>query len=209
VKKVSYLDQLFTMYRTNVKVKASLESPNAMYTSYTVLVQVKWKIANEIVQLEAEILSEIDKLVYNFDKIGRDKPIALWVCLWTLIIGYKSHVIYHKAAIQDFSPPDFSPQDFSPSLVHPPEERRLYELTRHIFNTLTSIYAALYKTTSPLTLDWRTKEVSDMLGNDQELISLFCDIKTEMFWFRKCIGFSLSIPPYLTHDRCGQRSTIL
>jgi hypothetical protein len=146
-----------------------------MYTSYTVSVQIKWKIAKEIVLLEAEILSEIDKLVYSFDRTGRDKPLALWVCLWTLILCYKSHIVYHRAAIQ--------------GLVHPLEERRLYELTRHIFNTLTSIYAALYKTTSPLTLDWRTKEVSDLLGNDQELIGLFCDIKTEMFWFRKCTGF--------------------
>ncbi|PMD63516.1 uncharacterized protein K444DRAFT_322443 [Hyaloscypha bicolor E] len=48
---------------------------------------------------------------------------------------------------------------------------------------LTSIYAALYKTTSPLTLDWRSNEVAVMLGNDSQIINLFCNIKTEMFWF--------------------------
>jgi hypothetical protein len=51
---------------------------------------------------------------------------------------------------------------------------------------LTSTYAALYKTTSPLTLDWRSKEVAQMMGNDPQLIRLFCNIKTEMFWFRGC-----------------------
>ena len=91
-------------------------------------------------------------------------------------------------------------------------EDQLYNLTQHIYNNLTSIYAALYKTTSPLTLDWRTQEVSDMLGNDQQLIKRFCDIKTEMMWFRKP-GHFLSIMrpslPSLTHGRCGKRSAIL
>jgi hypothetical protein len=65
------------------------------------------------------------------------------------------------------------------------EKEKLYNLTTHMFNTLTSIYAALYKTTSPLTLDWRTEEVAEMLGKDEHLIQRFCNVKTEMFWFRK------------------------
>lgn len=61
----------------------------------------------------------------------------------------------------------------------------MYGLAKHIYNTLTSIYSALYKTTSPLTFDWRKKEIfSEMLGGDSVLIQLFCDIKTEMYWFR-------------------------
>jgi hypothetical protein len=65
------------------------------------------------------------------------------------------------------------------------EAERVYNLNQHLYNMLTSIYAALYKTTSPLTLDWRSKEVAAMLGNDADLITLFCNIKTEMFWFRE------------------------
>jgi hypothetical protein len=62
----------------------------------------------------------------------------------------------------------------------------MYGLAKHIYNTLTSIYSALYKTTSPLTFDWRKKDVfSEMLGGDPVLIQLFCDIKTEMYWFRE------------------------
>jgi hypothetical protein len=64
------------------------------------------------------------------------------------------------------------------------EKANLYGLTQHIFNTLTSIYGALYKTTSPLTLDWRIEEVAEMLGKDEELIKLFINVKTEMYWFR-------------------------
>ena len=62
----------------------------------------------------------------------------------------------------------------------------MYGLAKHIYNTLTSIYSALYKTTSPLTFDWRKKDVfSEMLGGDPVLIQLFCDIKTEMYGFRE------------------------
>lgn len=58
---------------------------------------------------------------------------------------------------------------------------------------LTSTYAALYKTTSPLTLDWRSNEVAAMMGNDTQLIKLFCNIKTEMFWFRMFFKYKTCI----------------
>ncbi len=63
----------------------------------------------------------------------------------------------------------------------------LFGLAKHIYNALTSIYAALYKTTSPLTFDWRKEEYFEMLGNDLTLVKSFCNIKTEMYWFRKLI----------------------
>lgn len=62
---------------------------------------------------------------------------------------------------------------------------KYYDLTRHIYNSLTAIYAALYRTTTPLTFDWRKDEIADLLGHDPTLIRMFSDIKTEMFWFRK------------------------
>ena len=61
----------------------------------------------------------------------------------------------------------------------------IYSLGRHLYNAITSIYSALYKTTTPLTFDWRKEEISKMLGRDSELIKSFCNIKTEMFWLRK------------------------
>jgi len=79
-------------------------------------------------------------------------------------------------------------------------------LIRHMYNMLTSVYAALYKTTSILTFDWRSKEVSEMLGHDGKLIQAFCDIKTEMFWFRK--SYNLSRGDHRAYFiRCKQRYT--
>jgi hypothetical protein len=65
------------------------------------------------------------------------------------------------------------------------DDGRRYALNRHIYQTLTSMYASIFKTTSPLNLDWRTSEVAKLLGNDADLIRLFSDMKTEMFWFSK------------------------
>jgi hypothetical protein len=178
MRKILDLAQMFGMYRAMLVTKKSLESPHRKVTSHAMTLQFKWLISKQIIEPEAEILSEIDKLISTSDKIGRDKPIAFWVCLSTLLLSYKSHILYHKAAVYTYG-------GLSSPIHQQTEEYQVYELCRHIFNSLTSIYAAIYKTTSPLTLDWRTQEVSDMLGNDQELIRLFCDIKTEIFWFCK------------------------
>jgi hypothetical protein len=51
-------------------------------------------VSKEIVRLEIEILSEIDKRVLSTEGIGRQHPIAFWVCLWTLILSYKDHRIW-------------------------------------------------------------------------------------------------------------------
>jgi hypothetical protein len=70
--------------------------------------------------------------------------------------------------------------------------QQVYGLARHLYNALTSIYSALFRTSSPLIFDWRTDEVSEMLGKDPELIRLFCNIKTELYWFSKS---SISLGP--------------
>jgi hypothetical protein len=119
-------------------------------------------------ELEAEILTELDRPLYRPEGIGRRNPLATWVCLWLLLLAYKEQVgfvyYYH--------------------FHDPVEQQLLYGLARHIYNTLTSIYSALFKTASPLTFDWHTDEISDMLGRDPSLIKAFCYVKTEMYWFR-------------------------
>ncbi len=82
-----------------------------------------------------------------------------------------------------------------------------YKLNQHLYNTLTSIYAALYKTTSPLTFDWRIEEIADMLGRDLQLVTLFCNIKTEMYWFREFSLASLVAAALISKDSI--RNTLL
>jgi hypothetical protein len=137
--------------------------------------------------MEACVLTEIDTMIKSKFGIGRQNPLAIFVALWNLILLYKEHMVFRKAACQDHGKPDFSLKpEFTLTLT---ETEKLYDLNQHLYNMLTSIYAALYKTTSPLTLDWRKEEVASMLGNDSYLIGLFGIIKTEIFWSRE---FSLS-----------------
>jgi len=161
------------IYRCGIFVKESLDCVDTVIASNGSLIQVKAIVSKEIARLEISILTEIYKLVYSSNNIGKEKPLALWVCLWTLILSYKSHVDYSKAGSRN------------PTLISSiREETEAYELSRHLCNTLTSIYSTIYRTTSPLTFDWRRDEVAELLGHNQNLIRLFCNIKTEMFWFR-------------------------
>ncbi|KAH6678189.1 hypothetical protein B0J14DRAFT_650411 [Halenospora varia] len=140
------------------------ESSNAQFTSSRIRLQISFVISKESSELELEILSELDKILFRAAGIGRENPIAVWFCLWTLIFTYKEHMLMTSVRSQHYRPK--------------------YELCFHMYNTLTSIYSALYKTTSPLTLDWRTEEVLEMFGGNTELIHYFSSIKTEMHWIQ-------------------------
>jgi hypothetical protein len=62
---------------------------------------VRFLVSKEIVRLELEILSEIDRRVSKTEGIGRQHPIAFWVCLWTLILSYKDHRIWLGLVFSD------------------------------------------------------------------------------------------------------------
>jgi hypothetical protein len=61
------------------------------YSTIAIDRQVRYLISKEIVRLEIEILSEIDRRALSTEGIGRQHPIAFWVCLWILILSYKDH----------------------------------------------------------------------------------------------------------------------
>ncbi|KAL5314161.1 hypothetical protein ACEPPN_018585 [Leptodophora sp. 'Broadleaf-Isolate-01'] len=160
------IQQLFQMYRTIAFIKSSMQSSEKEMVSVTVFRQIRHLLVEELIPLEVQVFSTLENLIYDKDGIGKQNPLVTWACLWTLIFTYKEHMIFTKSLAE----------------LKLMREAR-YHLNQHIYNTLTSMYAALYKTTSPLTFDWRIAEISDMLGRDPELIRLFNNIKTEMYWF--------------------------
>ncbi|KAG4443427.1 hypothetical protein IFR05_001106 [Cadophora sp. M221] len=160
------IQQLFQMYGTMAFIKSSMQSSEKEVVSATISMQIRHLLLEELIPLEVHVFSALENLIYDKNGIGKQNPLVTWACLWTLIFTYKEHMVFMK------------PLAKLKLLV----EAR-YHLSQHIYDTLTSMYAALYKTTSPLTFDWRTAEISDMLGRDPELIRLFNDIKTEMYWF--------------------------
>lgn len=174
------------MYQTMPWIKSSPSSQSGAFVSSTIRVQLRLPICKEILAIEADVLTEIDRMIQRKGGIGRQNPLAIWASLWILILSYKEHMVYTKAWSDQLGLGNFGFSSWIKDKLTLAEFEKLYNLNHHIYNMLTSTYAALYKTTSPLTLDWRSKEVADMMGNDAHLINLFCNIKTEMFWFRKC-----------------------
>jgi hypothetical protein len=185
------LQQLFQMYSAVLNVQDSLFSENCPAIG-PISLQLKVSIGKEITNCELEILSQIDTLVFSPpNNIGRRNPLALWVVLSFLILGYQSHmfILGHCSKI------------LSPWIAERAPLAPKYYLMRHMYNALTSVYNALFKATPPLTLDWRTEEIFELLGRDRELVGLFNDIKTEFLWFREYCFQTSILPPTDTYQQ--------
>jgi len=189
--KIVKLQRLFNIYRTLPAIKSAPctndGDSDGDIASTAIWLQLRLPIGKGIKATETDVLTEIDRMIQSKSGIGRQNPLATWTALWVLILSYKDYMIFCKAWRYDQDSGNLDsfprPNKFRLTIT---EAEKIYNLNEHLYNMLTSIYAALYKTTSPLTLDWRSNEVAVMLGNDSQIINLFCDIKTEMFWFRKC-----------------------
>lgn len=167
MEKILRMRLLLGLFRMCPIIKYTEGSNQTEIASWAMEKQLDKCISEEAVKLEAEVLHELENLLYGADSIGRQNPLVVWVCLWLLILYYKSHL---SCTWFDFG-------ETASSLV--------YGLAMHLYNAITSIYSALYKATTPLTFDWRKEEISGMLGRDPQLIRSFCNIKTEMFWLRE------------------------
>ena len=64
------------------------------YAPSWVKLQLRHHIGNGVISLEAEILAELDRLIGSTKGIGRRQPIATWVCLWILILAYRTHLAF-------------------------------------------------------------------------------------------------------------------
>lgn len=172
------------MYRFLPSLKSMPYDQKSHFASSIIWSQLRLTICKAIRTSETYVLKEFDKMIQCKSGIGRQNPLATWIALWILILCYKEHMIFRKALCGNFGIFDYRAE--AESKLTSAESETIYNLNQHLYNMLTSIYSALYQTTSPSTLDWRSKEVASMLGNDVDLINLFSNIKTEMFWFRKC-----------------------
>jgi hypothetical protein len=176
---------LLGLYRLCPIMKQTKDSVETEFASWAMQSQIQNLVMKEAVKLEAEVLSELERILHSSQSIGSQNPIAIWVCLWLLLLYYKSHLVFIWSLYGGRASGRYK-QNFisSPDDLHFLVMDPIYSLGRHLYNAITSIYSALYKTTTPLTFDWRKEEISKMLGKDSELIKSFCNIKTEMFWLR-------------------------
>ncbi|KAF5671750.1 hypothetical protein FHETE_3963 [Fusarium heterosporum] len=125
--------------------------------------------------IEKEVLLELERLVFGSAGIGPDNAIALWASLWCLILMYRK-LVHTYMAFQEF--PCHVPEDYSGF----PECK--LEVGTHFYHYLVSIYAALFRVTSPLYADFRIRATRKLLNDDESLIEAFMSLRTESFYFR-------------------------
>ncbi|KAJ0145092.1 hypothetical protein HZ326_12180 [Fusarium oxysporum f. sp. albedinis] len=126
--------------------------------------------------IEKEVLLELEKVVFGTVGIGPDNSIALWASLWCLILMYRK-LVHTYMAFQEF--PCHVPEDYSGF----PECK--LEVGTHFYHYLVSIYAALFRVTSPLYADFRVAATRKLLNDDESLIEAFMSLRTESFYFQR------------------------
>jgi len=64
--------------------------------------------------------------------------------------------------------------------------------SRQLYDMLTANYAALFRTSTPLYLDWSVEANFDRIGKSIALKEAFYNLQTEVFWFcRWYLAFAL------------------
>jgi hypothetical protein len=56
--------------------------------------QLRYHTGKGITLLEAEILDDLERLLYGAEGIGKKNPLATWVCLWLLVLIYKEQMSF-------------------------------------------------------------------------------------------------------------------
>jgi hypothetical protein len=52
-----------------------------------------------------------------------------------------------------------------------------------MYDIVASTYAALFRHSTPLYLDWRVEKNFDLIGKNEPLKGAFYNLRTEVFWF--------------------------
>jgi hypothetical protein len=120
-------------------------------------------VAQGIVDLEIEILSELQNLIFQpKNGHGRQNMLPLWTCLWLLILTYRRTIISYT----DFNPSNRADKDSS-------------DLAKHMYDMLVSIYSGLFRPSSPMCLNWLKHEIFELFGQDHRITHTMGTLKTE------------------------------
>jgi len=85
---------------TGLWMSDTTNNEEAQFVTSTINMQLSLIISKEILPMEGKILKEVDKLLNGPQSIGRKNPLATWACLWTLILAYKTYMVYlHHCAL--------------------------------------------------------------------------------------------------------------
>lgn len=86
------MTRLMNLYTPVPLYTTPQRQPVMKYVPSWIKLQLRHHMGKKIVALEAEILGQIDRLIGGPEGLGRRQPIAICVCLWILILAYRSHI---------------------------------------------------------------------------------------------------------------------
>ena len=142
--------------------RASREEP-LQHASKAVHLQLAVFVTQGIVDLEVDILFELQKLVFQPKKgHGKQNMLPLWTCLWLLILTYRRTL-------------SGRPAHTSSSTV----SERTFDLAKHMYDMLVSIYSGLFRPSSPMCLNWLNQEIFELFGQDYRITHAMGTLKTE------------------------------
>jgi hypothetical protein len=140
------------------QARTSREQP-CQYASKVVHAQVKVVVARGIVDLEVEILSELQKLIFGSKGPGKLNLLPIWTCLWHLILTY-------RRTLQNLASKKNKDTGFA--------------LAQHMYDMFVSVYSGLFRPSSPMWLNWLKDEVFELFGKDYRITHCIGTLKTEL-----------------------------
>jgi len=106
-------------------------------------------VTQGIVDLEVEVLSQLQNIIFDSKGPGKQNMLPIWICLWLLMLMYRRTIELFsvKKRVGNTGP----------------------GLAKFMFDTLVSTYSGLFRPSSPMSLNWLKQEVFDMFGQDYRI----------------------------------------
>jgi hypothetical protein len=129
------------------------------YVSKAVHRQIGVIVSEGIVDLEFDILSQLQSLVFSSKGPGKQNMLPIWTCLWLLMLTY-------RRTIQKLAPKK--------------NKNNGLALARHMYDMLISVHSALFRPSSPMGLNWLKDDVFELFGRDYRITHCMGTLKTEL-----------------------------
>ena len=172
--KVLKIIALDRTWRTTILIGPVADNASRIRLSKTAVRQIALIAKKGITDTETEVLAFIDKRNQFF---GPDDRMPVWICLWSLILLYRDLLYYYHG----FS---LAPCTIAQERDYP----RLIEAAKHMYHALVVTYSAVFRTATPLDLDWTERQNALVLGRDQKIIGAVQSLRREMSQFCKLIS---------------------
>jgi hypothetical protein len=138
--------------------RTSRERPH-QYASKVVHRQIGVIVSQGIVDLEVEILSQLQTLIFSTKGPGKRNMLPIWTCLWLLMLTYRRtiHILAPKK-----------------------NKNNGLALAQHMYEMFVSVYSGLFRPSSPMWLNWLKDEVFELFGKDHRITHCMGTLKTEL-----------------------------